>query len=91
MDKYTFLGFAIGFTINCYIFWILLQLTFATWGSNKASKKWVVIAHSPIMQLLGIKWMSIVLTTAMSFQLVVMVFVFSLSIFTGKPIPMMQN
>jgi hypothetical protein len=91
MDKYTYLGFAIGLAINCYVFWVFLQLTFASWGSDKASEKWVVIAHSPIMQLLGIKWVSIVLTTAISFQLVVMVFVFSVSIFTGKPIPMMQN
>ena len=72
--------------VNAYIFWVLLQLVMASWGSNRASQKWVAMVNAPIMQLLGIKWLSTVLAVAMAIQLTILAVLTAISIYTGEPI-----
>ena len=86
MESYIYLIYAGGLLLNGYIFWILLQLTLASWGSNKASEKWVAAVNTPIMQLLAIKWVSVVLVVAMAVQLASLILLTTISIYTGEPI-----
>jgi hypothetical protein len=86
MEPYIYLIYAGGLLLNGYIFWVFLQLALASWGSNKASEKWVAAANSPIMQLLAIRWVSVVLTVAMAVQIASLILLTIISVYTGEPI-----
>ena len=86
MESYIYFIYAGGLLLNGYIFWFFLQLALASWGSNKASEKWVALANAPIMKLLAIKWVSVVLTVAMAIQLSMLGLLVATSICTGEPI-----
>lgn len=86
MNIYLYIAYIFGFLVNSYIFWAFLQLALASWGSNKASEKWVMIVNTPSMQLIPIKWLSLVFSVAMAIQLFGLLILISISFYTGEPI-----
>lgn len=91
MDAYIYLIYAVGLLFNGYLFWALLQLALASRGSARASEKWIAIVSTPFMQLIGIRGLSCVLAVAMGFQLVVLMFLVAVSVYTGEPISLARE
>lgn len=84
MDNYFVHG--LGLVFYFFIFWLFLQLTYASWGSKRAKRQWVALVRTPFMQFIGIKWLSAILVIVVSLQILLVVTMLGLSAYTGKPI-----
>ena len=69
-----------------WVAWIVFQITLAAWGHTKAKEKWIVLVNTPFMQLVGIRWISIIALTGTSIHFLLLVFMFVASLILGRPI-----
>ena len=76
----------IGLVFYFFLLWLFLQLSFASWGSRRATAKWIALVRTPFMQRIGIRWWSPVLAAAFALQIGLVVFMLGFSAWTGKPI-----
>lgn len=81
-------GFTHGLGLVFYFFllWLFLQLSYASWGSRRASAKWIALVRTPFMQKIGIRWLSVILVLAVVLQIGLVVFMLGFSAWTGRPI-----
>ena len=86
MEIHIYIIYVLGLLFNGYIFWLLLQLTLASWGSSKAKESWVTVVNTPLMQVIYIKWLSSILLAAITIQFISMVILTAASFYTGTPI-----
>ena len=76
----------LGLVFYFFLLWLFLQMSFASWGSKRASAKWIALVRTPFMQKIGIKWLSPVLAAAVALQIGLVVFMLGMSAWTGRPI-----
>jgi len=86
MEIHNYIIYISGLLLNGYILWVFLQLTLASWGSNKAKDSWCAIVKTPFMQLIVVKWLSICLLIALTLHILLLLFLVTNSFYTGIPI-----
>ena len=69
-----------------WIAWVFFQLTLAAWGHARAKEKWIALAKTPFMQLVGIRWISVIALVGTSMHFLLLVLVFVASLILGRPI-----
>jgi hypothetical protein len=76
----------LGLVFYFFLLWLFLQLSYAAWGSRRASAKWIALVRTPFMQKIGIKYLSVILAVAVALQIGLVVFMLGMSAWTGRPI-----
>ncbi len=84
MDNYVTHG--VGLVFYFFVLWVCLQMAYASWGSKRATAKWIAMVNTPFMRWLRIKWVSAILVVVVSAQILLVVSMLGISAYTGKPI-----
>lgn len=84
-------AYALGLIFYLFLFWVLLQMTLASWKHRWATAKWTAFVNTRLLRRLGIKWLSLIITIAVALQILLVVFMLGVSFYTGKPITFPQT
>ncbi len=84
MDHY--LTHGVGLVFYFFVLWVCLQMAYASWGSRRATAKWIAMVNTPFMRRIHIKWISALLVVVVSAQILLVVSMLGISAYTGNPI-----
>ena len=84
MEHYVTHG--VGLVFYFFLMWLSLQMAYASWGSRRATGKWIALVNTPFMRLIRIKWISALLVIVIAAQIVLVVSMLGISAYTGRPI-----